>query len=135
MNFSAFASTVQGRAAHRCEYCGMHEALQGATFHVEHTLPESRGGHTALENCAWCCPSCNLHKADRTHAVDPDTDNLVPLFNPRRDDWKEHFVWLEYHLIGRTPTARATIAALKLNTERLLLIRRAEEQFKLFPPP
>jgi hypothetical protein len=37
-------------------------------------------------------------------------------------------------LEGRTSTGRATIAALKLNAERRLLIRRAEERFGLFPP-
>jgi hypothetical protein len=112
----------------------MHQSLQGATFHVEHVVPASRGGPSQLENLAWCCPSCNLHKSDRTHAVDPDTNQLVPLFHPRQDDWSEHFAWLQYHLAGRTAYARATIAALRLNSERRLLIRRAEEQFKLFPP-
>jgi hypothetical protein len=30
---------VEQRAAGRCEYCRMHQALQGATFHVEHVIP------------------------------------------------------------------------------------------------
>jgi len=28
--------TVRARARGRCQYCLMHESLQGATFHVEH---------------------------------------------------------------------------------------------------
>jgi len=112
----------------------MHQSLQGATFHVEHIVPASRGGPTTLDNLAWCCPSCNLHKSDRTHAIDPDTDQPAALFHPRQDDWNEHFDWFEYGLTGRTATGRATITALKLNAERRLLIRRAEEMFKLFPP-
>jgi len=68
--------TVQRRARQRCEYCCMHQSLQGATFHVEHIVPLSRGGASAPENLAWCCPSCNLHKSDRTHAVDPETNQL-----------------------------------------------------------
>ena len=67
-------------------------------------------------------------------AIDPDTNQLAPLFHPRQDDWNEHFAWLDYRQIGRTASGRATIAALKLNSDRRLLIRRAEEQFKLFPP-
>jgi hypothetical protein len=47
---------VEERAGGRCEYCGMHQALQGATFHVEHTTPRSRGGKSDLANLAWCCP-------------------------------------------------------------------------------
>jgi HNH endonuclease len=134
MNASPFAVTVQKRAVQRCEYCRMHQSLQGATFHVEHIRPASRGGASSLENLAWCCPSCNLHKSDRSQTADPDTSQLAPLFHPRQDDWNDHFVWLGYYLTGRTACGRATIAALKLNTERRLLIRRAEEQFKLFPP-
>jgi hypothetical protein len=134
MSLSSFAPAVQLRAGHRCEYCRMHQSLQGATFHVEHVVPASRGGLSTLENLAWRCPSCNLHKSDRTHAVDPDTNQLAPLFHPRQDDWNEHFAWLQYHLAGRTASARATIAALRLNSDRRLLIRRAEERFKLFPP-
>ncbi len=134
MNASAYASAVQERAGGRCEYCRMHQSLQGATFHVEHIVPASRGGPTSLENLAWCCPSCNLHKSDRVRAIDPDTDQPAPLFHPRQDDWNAHFAWVDYRLTGRTATGRATIAALKLNAERRLLIRRAEEMFKLFPP-
>jgi hypothetical protein len=43
-------------------------------------------------------------------------------------------VWLGYHLAGRTASSGATIDALRLDTNRRLLIRRSGEQFKLFPP-
>ena len=48
---------VEARAKQRCEYCRMHQALQGATFHVEHILPTSAGGSDELSNLAWACPS------------------------------------------------------------------------------
>jgi hypothetical protein len=35
---------VHKRTAARCEYCRMHQALQWATFHIEHIVPLSRGG-------------------------------------------------------------------------------------------
>jgi 5-methylcytosine-specific restriction endonuclease McrA len=57
---------VEARARERCEYCRMHQSLQGATFHVEHIMPRARGGLTQLDNLAWACPSCNLHKSNRT---------------------------------------------------------------------
>jgi hypothetical protein len=41
---------VQQRAGQRCEFWRMHQALQGATFHGEHILPESQGGVSVLEN-------------------------------------------------------------------------------------
>jgi hypothetical protein len=110
----------------------MHQALQGATFHVEHVIPESRGGTSDLENLAWCCPSCNLHKSDRTEATDPESVKSVPLFNPRRDNWAEHFRWESYRLVGLTPVGRATTVALELNHPRRVLIREAEARLRIF---
>jgi hypothetical protein len=125
---------VEARAAGRCEYCRMHQSLQGATFHVEHVVPQSRGGHFQHDNLAWACPSCNLRKANRVEVVDPDTGNQVPLFSPRADTWDEHFRWEGYRIVGQTPIGRASVAALDLNHLRRLQIRQAEELFDLFPP-
>jgi hypothetical protein len=125
---------VRTRARERCEYCKMHQSLQGATFHVEHVIPESRGGVSSAENLAWCCPSCNLHKADRVEVIDPGNGLKTLLFNPRADSWAENFRWEGYHLVGITGAGRATVTALKLNDARRLLIRQAEQRFALFPP-
>ncbi len=125
---------VEVRAEGRCEYCRMHQALQGATFHVEHILPTSRGGSSALDNLAWCCPSCYLHKSDRVESTDPRSGDLVPLFNPRRTAWSDHFEWDGHHVVAKTPEGRATAVALHLNHPRRILIRQAEELFGLFPP-
>jgi len=32
---------VRARAGARCQYCLMHESLQGATFHIERVIPLS----------------------------------------------------------------------------------------------
>jgi hypothetical protein len=50
---------VAATAGERCEYCRMHQALQGATFHIEHFVPRSRGSPSSLDNLAWACPSCD----------------------------------------------------------------------------
>ena len=125
---------VSTRAADRCEYCRMHQSLQGATFHVEHIVPRSRGGNSEPENYAWCCPSCNLHKADRLEGVDPRGGHAAPLFHPRLDAWQDHFAWEGEVVVGKTPKGRGTIEALVLNHPRRLMIRRAEALFGLFPP-
>jgi hypothetical protein len=124
---------VQERAGRRCEYCRMHQALQGATFHVEHVLPRSRGGATVVENLAWACPSYNLHKSDRTEARDPDSGALVPLFNPRTQPWTAHFAFVNDQIVGRTATGRATVQLLDLNHPRRVLVRQAAALFGLFP--
>jgi len=125
---------AEARAGGRCEYCRMHQALQGATFHLEHIVPSSHSGPTELNNLAWACPGCNLHKSNRTQATDPETGAVVLLFNPRSESWSAHFEFQGYRLVGRTPVGRATERLLDLNHPRRLLIRQAEELFHLFPP-
>lgn len=112
----------------------MHQSLQGASFHVEHVMPRSRGGPSTLENLAWACPGCNLGKADRMEAPDPQTGLASPFFNPRRDSWIDHFRWEGHEIVAITPVGRATLAVLDLNRPRRILIRRAEGLFGLFPP-
>jgi hypothetical protein len=113
----------------------MHQSLQGATFHIEHITPQSAGGTDDTENLALACPSCNLAKSNRTQVSDPETQQIVPLFNPREARWSDHFLWGEdWQIIGLTAIGRATIVALSLNHPRRLLIREAEEWFNLFPP-
>jgi len=127
------ARTVRDRACNRCQYCQMHQSLQGATFHIEHILPRSKGGDTELLNLALACPSCNFHKADRTAAVDPVSGAEVPLFHPVRQNWSDHFQSRGYQIEGRTPVGRATAAALDFNHPRRQRIRAAEERFGLYP--
>ena len=118
---------VARRAAGRCEYCRMHQSLQGATFHVEHIVPSSRGGPSHPDNLGWACPGCNLRKSDRMEARDPDTGAVAPMFNPRTDRWRDHLRW---QAVGR-----ATCYALDLNHPRRLRIREEEQLFALLPPP
>ena len=82
--------SVRARAQARCQYCRMHESLQGATFHIEHVIPQSKGGSSDLENLVLACPGCNLHKASRITAIDPETGEETRLFHPL-ELWPEHF--------------------------------------------
>lgn len=125
---------VTHRADNRCEYCRMHQHLQGATFHLEHIIPKSQGGATELSNLAWACPGCNLRKSDRIEVTDPITATVVPLFHPRQHPWHDHFYWDDYQVVPLTPIGSATIAALCFNEERRIRIRQAEQMFGLFPP-
>jgi hypothetical protein len=100
------------RAENRCEYCCLSQEGQVATFHVDHIIPSSKGGETTADNLALACVACSLHKAARLTAVDPFSNHLVPIFNPRQNHWHEHFQWRDVEIIGLTATGRATIQAL-----------------------
>lgn len=97
-------------------------------------MPRAKGGASHESNLAIACPSCNLHKSDRTAAADPVDGNSRPLFHPRLDPWREHFAWAGTRLVGVTPVGRATVEALGLNHPRRIRIREAEARFGLFPP-
>ena len=89
-------------------------------------MPESKGGLTERENLWLACHSCNKFKGDRTQAIDPQTEEVVSLFNPRTQNWPEHFRWsLDGALIiGLTPYGRATVEALQMNNDYVVEARR-----------
>ncbi len=51
---------------------------------------------------------------------EPETQTIVPLFNPRQQQWSEHFIWTAdgRKIVGITPIGRATCHRLDLNDER-----------------
>lgn len=116
------------RAQNRCEYCGLSQMGQAATFHVDHIIPVSADGQTISENLALACVGCSLHKSARSMVSDPVTGELVPIFHPRQDNWHTHFRWEGVLAVGLTPTGRATLDVLKMNRPIMLSIRE-EERF------
>ena len=126
---------VTARAGHRCEYCHLPTRGQVATFPIDHIVPRRDGGTTDLSNLALTCPHCNAHKWTAAAEMDPDTGETVAFFNPRRDDWAEHFEWSADRpgeLIGRTATGRATIASLRINDADMIALRVLLTEVGLF---
>lgn len=103
---------------------------------IDHLVPERRGGATVEENLWLACPLCNGHKADRISAPDPVSGQDVPLFNPRREVWREHFAWVDRgaRVLGVTALGRATVEALKLNRPALVRARRRWVEVGWHPP-
>jgi hypothetical protein len=123
------------RAVGRCEYCGLSQEAQEATFHIDHVIPVAAGGQTVEENLALACVSCSLRKAARQTAIDPQSREEVALFNPRSEAWHEHFRWEGVYLVGLTATGRATIEALNMNRVLILAIRKEEAGLGRHPYP
>ncbi|MFB2974151.1 HNH endonuclease [Aerosakkonema sp. BLCC-F183] len=126
---------VVQRAGERCEYCCLSQAGQAATFHIDHITPVVAGGATIAENLALACVSCSLRKGARQTVEDAETGEVVPIFNPRQQVWKEHFRWDGVRVVGLTATGRATIEALNMNRAIMLAIRSEEELLGRHPPP
>ncbi|MEO1353831.1 MAG: HNH endonuclease [Cyanobacteria bacterium J06635_15] len=127
---------VRAEADYRCEYCKTSSRLIGMPLVIDHVLPQSLGGDDARRNLAAACYRCNEFKGSKTHASDPVTGLLVSLFNPRCQNWGEHFEWVNggTHIAGVTSTGRGTVIALRLNNDWLVQSRALWMESGWHPP-
>lgn len=127
---------VRADAGRRCGYCLSPEVLLGMFLEFEHIIPQAANGSTVRENLWLACRRCNQFKGDRVEAIDPQTGELVPLFNPRAQHWAGHFSWQPdgARITGLTPCGRATAEALQLNHERIVETRRFWVEAGWWPP-
>lgn len=95
-------------------------------MHIEHIWPRSKGGSLTLDNLCCACAWCNSYKATQTHALDPETEEEVRLFNPRTEVWSSHFAWREagLRISGITAIGKVTVEALHMKNEYVLPARR-----------
>jgi hypothetical protein len=124
---TALRALVQARARCRCEYCLIHEDDAHFPHQPDHVIACKHRGPTHEENLAWACYLCNLLKGSDIASVDIETGQIVRLFNPRADDWADHFRLEGGRLVPLTPVGRVTEYLLQFNQpqsvqERQLLI-------------
>jgi hypothetical protein len=128
---------VRSRAANRCEYCRLpQDAIPFAVFHIEHVVAIQHGGSDDPLNLALSCDRCNAFKGPNLTSIDPETQAIVRLFNPRTDSWADHFrqSQLGYQIVGMTDVGRATVRLLNMNAPRRLQLRESLS-LRLDPPP
>jgi 5-methylcytosine-specific restriction endonuclease McrA len=123
----ALRDFVYERAEGICEYCLISEEDSFAKHQIDHIIAEKHGGLTVEENLALSCTLCNKHKGSDIASIDYETGEIVPLFNPRKDIWSEHFQIDHGIFIGLTSNARATIFLLQLNNSARVEERKDKE--------
>jgi 5-methylcytosine-specific restriction endonuclease McrA len=115
---------IRKRAGGRCEYCHLKDIIiaAGSPFNVEHIrspkkFPPGDPSADDPSNLAWSCPRCNNAKRMKVSFQDPKTGQIVRLFNPRTDKWRDHFIAIKRtgRIEGKTAIGRATVEALKFN--------------------
>jgi hypothetical protein len=111
----ALRDDVRARAADCCEYCQLSQTLTALPHEIDHIIAQKHGGASTSGNLCLACFYCNSNKGPNIAGIDPDTGQITVLFHPRRDRWSEHFFWTDGTLIGKTASARATIAVLGIN--------------------
>jgi hypothetical protein len=123
---STFEQPVRERAGDRCEYCHVPRPAYDTPFQLDHIIARQHRGATDLANLAYACYHCNLNKGPNIASLDPPGHGqLVRLFNPRTDDWSQHFEWRHAELVGRTPEGRATVLVLNINDPAAVAVRES----------
>lgn len=114
------------RANNRCEYCLSHQDYVMGRLQIDHVQPMAKGGSDDEDNLCLACELCNQHKWTKTHGLDPQTGQYLALFNPRQQQWSEHFTWSldGTEIVGLTACGRATIIAFNLNSRLAVTVRR-----------
>lgn len=127
---------VSKDARSRCGYCLSPQQFLPEPLFIEHIVPRALGGATTRENLWLSCWNCNTRKGKRTQAADSVSGRVVPLFNPRKQDWHTHFGWSRdgLRILGKTPIGRATVRALDMNNDLVVGVRALWIRLGKFPP-
>jgi len=132
---SALRQMVVARAQGLCECCQTAQSIV-IEMTLDHIVPEAAGGATEADNLCLTCISCNTFKSTFQKGIDPQTDEEVQLFNPRRQQWGDHFRWSENgsQISGTTAIGRATVARLQMNRSLVVQARQRWVQAGWHPP-
>jgi hypothetical protein len=124
---------VARRAGQRCEYCLINEDDAGFPHHVDHIRSRKHGGSSTPDNLAYACVVCNRHKGSDVASIDPDTGEVVLLFDPRRGRWADHFRLNGALIEPISSIGRATARLLQLNAPERILERRLLQSLGRYP--
>jgi hypothetical protein len=121
---AALRREVEERAKHRCEYCLLPAMVSFFPHEIDHVIAQKHGGQTEADNLAFTCWRCNRHKGTDLGSFDPQTGEFSFLFNPRTQQWSEHFTFSRVAIVGLTPEGRTTVNLLQFNREERLAERQ-----------
>ncbi len=124
---------VANRASFRCEYCRIHAQNSFFAFHIDHIVSLKHGGTTSPDNLAYTCQICNLSKGSDIATFLEDPSTPIRFFNPRIDNWHDHFLIDETGLLeSKTNIGEATVKILDLNHPESIIERREMVRLGVF---
>lgn len=124
---------VRERSNGCCEYCLMNEEFDFLTYEVDHIIADKHRGSTSLDNLCLSCFECNRFKGSDISSVDIETDQVVPLFHPRRMKWSDHFRLDDAVITPLTPEGRVTEFLLRLNKNERIIERKRLMKINRYP--
>jgi hypothetical protein len=106
---------VSERADGRCEYCLLPQTVAAHKHEPDHIIPRQHDGETTADNLALACFRCNRYKGYNVGSYDPETGELVAFYNPRKQEWANHFRLEGATIIPLTREGRVTVKMLHFN--------------------
>jgi HNH endonuclease len=123
---------VEERADKRCEYCLIYEEDTYIGCEIDHIISIKHGGKNNDSNLAFSCFPCNRFKG--TDIASFTTKGILSrFFNPRIDNWTEHFKIQGNMILGISDIGEVTVKILKFNEEERLEEREYLQDMGLFP--
>ncbi len=116
---------VEFRAGGICEYCRIH--IEDTYFggEIDHIISLKHRGQTEFENLALACQPCNRNKGSDLGSLPESSKNLVRFFDPRTDEWGEHFrVGLNGEIEALTETGEVTAFIFGFNNQERIAERK-----------
>ena len=121
------------RANYCCEYCRIREEDTLFVCEVDHIISIKHGGITELFNLAFACFFCNRNKGSDIATVLLPNRELIRLFDPRNDKWREHFQIDDGLILPLSKIGEATIKVLNMNESEKIIERRDLILMGLYP--
>src|SRR5438045_1570628 len=109
---------VAQRAEHICEYCLIIQSDTYLGCQVDHVISEKHGGLTAADNLAFACALCNRNKGTDIGSKIPGTTIFVRFYNPRSDQWSQHFKLEGPRILPVSEIGEVTARILRFNDDR-----------------
>ncbi len=121
----ALRRLVATRANFRCEYCRAPEIGTFYSLQIDHITSLKHDGETESDNLAYACTLCNRNKGTDLGTRLEKDGAIIPFFNPRTDDWFEHFeADANGMIIPKTLVGKATVKILGMNHADSIIERR-----------
>lgn len=128
---AALRRLVAERAAYLCEYCLLHEEDTFFGCEVDHIISEKHGAPTVAENLTYACAFCNRAKGSDIGSI--VWCSGVFIFNPRTDQWGEHWTLNGVTIVLRSNIGEVTARILDFNHPDRVLERQTVQALGKYP--
>ena len=126
---------VAKRADYLCEYCLISEQDTILGCAIDHIISIKHGGKSDPDNLAYCCVYCNRFKGSDIGSIILEKKEFVRFYNPRWDNWGEHFKLNNSTIEFLTNIGQVTARILGFNDQPRLLERQLLIDKKKYPSP